>query len=484
MRVRAMAAVVLALPLLALPATPASAHPLGNFSVNRYSRIEVAPDRVTLRYVLDLAEIPTLQDLAAAGVPADAPEETVSRAILAPRAERIGSNLHLLLDGAAATFRLADASLALPEGQAGLRTMRIALTLIAPLRVRDGMTIDYRDGNEAGRSGWHEVVLRGVDGVAMGESTVLDRDRSDELRRYPDDPTASPPNDDHAAARLRIGGAVSTATSALAPAATTTRFAIDRTADQLTGFLRRGPGTDLGALLAALAVAAFLGALHALGPGHGKAIVGAYLVGSRGTPLHAVLLGGTVTATHTAGVYALALLTLLAAPYVLPERLYPILGVASGLLVVAIGLSLAWSRMRRLRAHGHDRHGHAHGHEHDHAHGHDHAAGGASLRSVLALGVSGGVLPCPTALVVLLAAISFHNAALGMALVAAFSAGLATVLTGIGLLMVGGGRALARSRAAATLGSWRLVRAVPVLSAVAVAVAGVVIAFDAARALG
>lgn len=247
-------------------------------------------------------------------------------------------------------------------------------------------------------------------------------------------------------------------------------------------------------------MAASLGALHALGPGHGKALVGAYLVGSRGTASQALLLGATVTATHTAGVYALGIVTLAAAPYVLPERLYPMLGVISGVLVVGIGASLAYRRALALIGRDPKRLTHAADHQHaddpgqppDHAHQHDRDVGHQqehphphavpSLRSLFALGVSGGLLPCPTALVVLLAAISFHNAALGMALVAAFSAGLAAVLTGIGLLVVAGGRVIARSRAN-RVASWRLVRALPALSAMAIAVAGIVIALDAMRAL-
>lgn len=470
----------LALALVAAFPAPASAHPLGNFSVNRYSRIELASDRVTLRYVLDLAEIPTIQELQAAGLPADAPAAAVARAILPSRAAAIAGGARLLVAGRAVAWDVRDSALAMPEGQAGLRTLRIALTLDAAVGARAGDAIDYRDANEPGRTGWHEIVIRGADGVGIAESSVPAEDRSDELRRYPADPTVAPPDLDRATAR--VGAVAVSAPAATAGAGTTARLAVDPGADRLTAFLRRGAHDDVAALLAALGVAAVLGALHALGPGHGKSIVGAYLVGSRGTPLHALLLGATVTVTHTAGVYALGLLTLVAAQYVLPERIYPVLGLLSGLVVVAIGASLARSRLGALRR-GHD-HGHRHDHEHEHAHdhGHDHGPRGVSLRSLLALGVSGGLLPCPTALVVLLAAISFHDVALGMALVAAFSAGLAAVLTGIGLAMVGASRALARSRSARRVASWPILRVVPVASAVAIAVAGLVIALDAVRA--
>ncbi len=259
------------------------------------------------------------------------------------------------------------------------------------------------------------------------------------------------------------------------------RFAIDASADALTAFLRSGDA-DLRSLAAALLVAMILGAVHAFGPGHGKAMVAAYLVGSRGTPAQAVILGTTVTVTHTAGVYLLGAVTLVAAQYVLPERLYPILGLASGILVVAIGLGLLRSRVAALRAPTHDdARDHAHGHVHGDKPGEHRHTVGVGLRGLLALGISGGLLPCPTALVVLLAAVSFHNVALGMVLVAAFSVGLAAVLTGIGLVFVFGQRAIARRGTLARLAGSAAARAVPIASAAAVTLAGVLIAIGAAR---
>jgi ABC-type nickel/cobalt efflux system permease component RcnA len=327
------------------------------------------------------------------------------------------------------------------------------------------------------------VVAIGRDGVTLAESSVPSADVTDELRRYPADPAVAPLDVDRATATIRLRMVAQSANTLEAPDSAVTRLGIDRGVERLTGLLRAGWTGDVAALLAALLAAAFLGAVHALGPGHGKSIAGAYLVGSRGTAWHALLLGGTVTATHTAGVYALGTLTLVAAPYVLPERLYPILGALSGVLVVVIGLRLAWSRLRALRAHAPAVEGRHRLDETHHGHDHPHVASGASWRPVMALGVSGGLLPCPTALVVLLAAVSFHNVALGLALVAAFSAGLAAVLTGIGLLMVGGGRALARSGAARRMRSSAAIRIIPALSALAVAVAGLVIALGALRAL-
>ncbi len=470
----------IALALLALLPLAASAHPLGNFSVNRYSAISVRGDGLTLRYVLDLAEIPTLQELNAAGIDPLSSSAEVSGRLLAAKTAELAAGAQLTLSGRGVRWSAHEASLELIDGQAGLRTMRVVLTLVAPDRPADGSALAYRDANYPGRIGWHEVVLRG----SIAESSVPAQDATDELRAYPTDPATPPLDRDRATATVRIGVAAGSADTALAGGSA--RFAVDRTIEQLTGVLRDERLDALG-LVAALFVAAALGAVHALGPGHGKALVGAYLVGSRGTARHALLLGATVTATHTAGVYLLGLITLLAARYVLPDRLYPILGIVSGGLVIAIGLGLGRARIIALgneRAHTRE---HAHGHGHDHRGADDHARHShdapLSLRGLLGLGVSGGLLPCPTALVVLLAAVSFHNVPLGMMLVAAFSVGLAAVLTGIGLALVWGRHWIARSHAARRFAGSRLVRVLPIVSAAAITIAGALIALDAARTI-
>jgi len=356
-------------------------------------------------------------------------------------------------------------------GQAGLKTLRVTIDLDAP-GARDGSRIEYRDATFEGRIGWHAVVIQG----AVRNASVAPTDPTDELRTYPSDPGATPPDIIMATATVDLA-AVGLADPGRALAGAP-RFAIDTSADQLSAFLRSG-SSDIGALLAALIVAMFLGALHALGPGHGKAMVAAYLVGSRGTASQAVILGSTVTVTHTIGVYLLGAVTLVAAQYVLPERLYPILGVLSGVLVAVIGLGLLRARWLGLRAATHEDHEHEHTHgDGEGQHRHD---GPVGLRSLLALGISGGLLPCPTALVVLLAAVSFHNVLLGMILVAAFSVGLAAVLTGIGLAFVWGQRVVVRKPTLVRFAGTAAMRALPVLSATAITVAGLIIAISAAR---
>jgi ABC-type nickel/cobalt efflux system permease component RcnA len=209
-------------------------------------------------------------------------------------------------------------------------------------------------------------------------------------------------------------------------------------------------------VLVLLLLAAFgWGALHALSPGHGKTMVAAYLVGTHGTTRDAVALGAVVTATHTAGVVALGLVALGLSAWVLPEQLYPWLTLVSGLMVVGVGIAVL---RRRARRHHH------HHHDHDHLH----------RRSLLAMGASAGLIPCPSALVVLLGAVSQHRIGLGLVLIVAFSAGLAATLTGLGVAVVHAGKALARLPV-----PQRLASAVPALSAALIVVVGVALTVQA-----
>jgi nickel/cobalt exporter len=417
----------------------AQAHPLGNFTVNRFARVEVAGDRLYIRYVLDLAEIPTYQ----------ARQEGVDPAVYAARLAR---GLHVSLDGRRVVLRPSAHALAFPRGAGGLRTMRLEVILRGPLVAHAGRVVVH-DTNFADRIGWREIVLG-----AHAHSI------SDELRAYPKSLLQSPlattsvsatvaPTDDPAPE-------LSSGSSLEAP---------DRVAD--SGFTRLIGRRHLSALviLASHAAALFWGATHALSPGHGKTIVTAYLVGRRGTPRDAAVLGAIVTVTHTIGVFALGLVTLALSQWIVPDRLYPWLNAVAGLSVVLIGAAVLRARVRDwLHARAHRR-AHAHGHDHHHhEHGHSHAPEpGSGFRGLLAVGVSGGILPCPSALVVLLAAISLHRVAFGLVLIVAFSLGLALSITGIGLVAV-----VAKSAFARRSFDGLLIRALPAASAVVILAAG------------
>jgi ABC-type nickel/cobalt efflux system permease component RcnA len=412
---------------LVLPAA-ASAHPLGNFTINRFSRLEVAGPHLYVDYVLDLAEIPTFQ----AGR-IDAPGF----------ARRIARAAQLTVDGRRVQLVPVEWALAHPDGAGGLKTTRFEVILRGP-RLAGRSSVNYVDRNYADRIGWREIVV--------GEAPS----RSHELRAYPKDLLSAPLEITRVRTSL-VPGTVLGIRPHLAPG--TSLRAPDRVAD--SGFASLVARDRLGVwvVLGSLAVALFWGAAHALSPGHGKTIVTAYLVGQRGTPRHAALLGLIVTVTHTIGVFGLGLVTLLLSRFIVPDQLYPWLNLASGVLVVAIGASVLRARWRH-RAHHHQHH-----HHHEH---------GLSRRSLVAVGVSGGLLPCPSALVVLLAAISLHRVGFGLLLIVAFSAGLALTITGIGLAAV-----LARSAFRRVNLDGRFVALLPAVSAFVILAAGVVMTIHA-----
>jgi len=421
---RKLVVVLFALAALVAPAA-AAAHPLGNFTVNRFSRVEVSGPRLYVRYVLDLAEIPTYQ---------------AGRIDAGTYAREIAQNARLSVGGKAAALRPVRTRLAHPRGAGGLDTTRLEVVLAGP-RLDGTSRIAYRDGNYRDRIGWKEIVV--------GADTPS---RSHELRTYPKDLLQSPLDQTSVTTDLAPGDgpdltpSVSSGRSLQAP---------DRVADSGFAGLVGRSHLSLLVILASLGAALFWGAAHALSPGHGKTIVTAYLVGRRGTVRHAGLLGLIVTITHTIGVFTLGLVTLALSQFIVPDRLYPWLNLVSGLLVVGIGASVFYSRWRHRRAH-------THGHDHHH-----HGEPDASFRSLLAVGVSGGLLPCPSALVVLLAAISLHRVAFGLLLIVAFSAGLALTITAIGCAAV-----LARGAFRRVSLEGPLVRLLPAASALVILAAG------------
>jgi nickel/cobalt exporter len=423
---RKLVVVLLALAALAAPAS-AAAHPLGNFTVNHFSRVEVSGPRLYVRYVLDLAEIPTFQ---------------AGRIDARTYAREIAQNARLSVDGKTAALRPVRTRLAHPRGAGGLDTTRLEVVLAGP-RLDGTSRVAYRDGNYRGRIGWREIVV--------GADTPS---RSHELRAYPQDLLQSPLDETSVTTNVAPGDgpdvppALSSGRSLQAP---------DRVADSGFAALVGRSHLSLVVILASLGAALFWGAAHALSPGHGKTIVTAYLVGRRGTVRHAGLLGLIVTITHTIGVFTLGLVTLGLSQFIVPDRLYPWLNLVSGLLVVGIGASVFYSRWQHRRVH-------AHGHHHHHHHSAD---PDPSFRSLLAVGVSGGLLPCPSALVVLLAAISLHRVAFGLLLIVAFSAGLALTITAIGCVAV-----LARGAFRRVSVDGPLVRLLPAVSALVILAAG------------
>lgn len=341
--------------------------------------------------------------------------------------------------------------------------MRLEILYDAPAPSLTAHAAYYRDDNYAGRLGWKEVVVQASQGATVLETTAPSESISGELRRYPEDLLLSPPNVTEARFRFTPGVTGEHRPAILGTAAVGFRVIQDRLAALMAQKER-----SLPVLAVSILVALALGALHALSPGHGKAVMASYLVGTRGTRRQALGLGLTITVTHTIGVFALGLVTLYAAGIITPERVYPWLALVSGLLILAIGTTMVVARTRAaLHSHPHD---HPH-HHHDHAH----APGRVSLGrgSLLALGVSGGLIPCPSALVVLLASVSLNRLVFGLLLIVAFSAGLALTLTAFGIALAGGIPLLRRlPRIGGLASTGRARRLLPVASAMVVALIG------------
>ncbi|MDX6532735.1 MAG: nickel/cobalt transporter (NicO) family protein [Gaiellales bacterium] len=449
-RLTALTLAALAL-VLALPST-AAAHPLGNFTINRYSLVELQRGEARVTFVLDIAEIPTFQALGAEPAQADADR------YLSEHAPGWAQRLHLTVNGTARMLTPSSGGTAtLRQGQGGLRTLRIELPLAASLPKQGVLSATYADDSFGDRLGWKEIVIRAGEGVVLTQSSAATRDASDMLRRYPSSLLSAPLDVRRASFDVRYGDGASVDVGASGSGATDTSVSLGG----FTSLIEHRQMT-IGFVLLALLIAMFWGAVHALSPGHGKSLVAAYLVGSRGTSRHAVALGIIVTITHTSGVFALGVVALQLSSVVTPEELYPWLSVTAGVMVVGVGAAILRRRLAARRGHDH----HHHGHEHHHHHHHHQEA--ITPRSLLALGVSGGLVPCPSALVVMLGAVALGRTAFGLVLVVAFSVGLAATLTAVGLVALHAHRLLDRVPSSRPLFQW-----IPVASALMVTLLGV-----------
>jgi nickel/cobalt transporter (NicO) family protein len=487
------AAVACGLAAVVFAAPPSAfAHPLGNFTVNQLAQVRIGDRDAQVHYILDQAEIPTFQQLQRYDADGSGAIDTAREEgqVLQGLLGEISSGLALTADGRTVPLGAPeDPQLSFPPGQGGLSLTRVEVSFAARLSA-EARRVELTNSAFTGHVGWNAIQILPGRGTDVS-SSVPATDPTNGLRAYPQTLLSSPPSDREASFEVRTGSGQVTAPQGLPGGEVTTNRALDGFANALAG------GNTHGLLIVFLLAAAFgWGALHALSPGHGKTLVAGYLVGARGTPRHAAILGLMVTATHTVSVFALGLVTLAASQYILPERLYPWLGVLSGLLVVGIGLTVMRSRFHRwrlLRARtaqereGGHHDGHADGHHHDHDddhHHHDRPDGPITTRSLIALGVSGGIVPCPSALVVLIAAISQHRIGLGMVLILAFSLGLAATLIAVGLAVIYGGRLIARLRPERRIFGSRFVGALPAISASVIVIAGVLITSRAIPQLG
>jgi nickel/cobalt exporter len=460
-----------------------SAHPMGNFSVNHYAKLQLEPDGAEILFVLDLAEIPTFELLQKWGLTATSPKSELQVKAVAEAREWV-KQLSVKSDGKPVAARFLSSEMVMADGAGNLPVMRVSTRL--KVAAAPGK-LEYSDGTYPERTaGWKEVVVVAKNGAGIKTSTAGPKDISQGLTAYPQDATVAPPQDLNASVvwvAAPVANPVITETNHPEPAAPPVAVPVPtaptvaepnsmgqvRRNDFLSKALKGGEiGWGLG--FACIAVAFWFGALHAMEPGHGKTMVAAYLVGAKGTMKHAVFLGGMVTFTHTISVFFLGLVTLFLSQYIMPDKISKVLGVVSGLTILYLGGMLLYKRSRGLTGHddGHHHHhhhdefaddgdmafpAHSHDHDHDHDHSHSHSHGGlthrhdghthshlpegdVTFKSLVALGASGGLVPCPSALVLLLSAISIGRTGFGLLLLLSFSLGLALVLMAMGLLVV------------------------------------------------
>ena len=508
---------------LALPAV-ASAHPLGNFTINRYNGLTVAPAWTHVDRVVDMAELPTVQarqemDTNRDGAVAndEAAAWATSTCAAAP------STLTLNVAGQPAALRPTGVGMTFAPGQAGLQTLRLACTYISEHpAVAAGTTIAFDDASYPNRVGWREVVVAGSATQLTGADAFISGS-SDRLRSYPTESDGTiraqtsaqfsvQPIDGVTATQPTVSETVPLDSSpdaivqATAAAAAVPGGVADLPAE--LGAILQAGDLSLPAILLAFVVAGLVGAFHAVTPGHGKTLMAAYLVGSRGTSRHALALGLTVTISHTVGVLVLGAIVLVADAALPSERLLPMLGLASGIMVTLLGSVFLFQRVRAAmheRDHAREQereharqhaHGHEHSHSHDrapdrapehndagwHSHGlvrHTHLPstdGPLRTRNLIALGLIGGLVPSASAILILVGSIAAGRPALGMALTVAFGAGMALVLVGVGVMLVRA-RSLIERIPSARLG--RALSYAPLVTAITFLVVGVAITVQA-----
>ncbi|GAA3395983.1 High-affinity nickel-transporter [Cryptosporangium minutisporangium] len=430
-------------------ADPAEAHPLGNFSVNQLAALTFSPERVDVRAVVDAAELPTLQEKPAVDRDRDGSPSTAERAAYAGTAcAALARGFTVRVGGARVPWTVASAAFGYEPGSAGLTTSRLTCELTGPAGLGSPAAVDVGSAYRTDRVGWREITAVGR-GVALVDSPLPTTDSSNELRSYPADLLNSPLDVRSASFRTRPGGASTfdAEAPAVADGSVFARWtaAADETLRSMLGRSELTPTVGILAVLLALA----LGAGHAALPGHGKTVMAAYLAGRRGRRRDALVVGATVTLTHTGGVLVLGLVLTTVAGLA-GETALGYLGVASGVLVAAVGTGMLVSARRR-RAHGHS-HGHGHSNSHSHSHGHGHGPGHShspdhshgpehgptrpGRAGLIGIGIAGGLVPSPSALVILLGAIGLGRTAFGVLLVVGYGLGMAGALTAAGLALI------------------------------------------------
>jgi nickel/cobalt exporter len=509
---------------------------LGNFTINQYCGLKLTHDALAVHYVVVYGQLPALRELHLADADGNGVTSQEERdAYVGTLVPGFAQDLRLRVNGVRVPLHAVHWTSSLPVEQGGF-SLRVDVDLAAILPIASGNTpalLEFDNENYAGRLGWHEIVVEPASGVSLFDTNAYSNSLTDGLVDALQSLPADGPLDERAVHVSFISGPMPPHARALSArmnspvpttAATSPAIATENSGgSEITWIAQHtrqlidaisGHTVEPRVLLLALLGALLLGAVHALSPGHGKTIVGAYLIGSRGTPRHAAFLGLVVTITHTLGVFALGFATLYASRYVVPEKLFPILSLVSALLILGMGIVLLVQRGRIARnalsqaasssfatfqavsalasgvgvtrgyvfsrsAPAFDPTMHSHGGGPMHSHLPPGAKGEkVTWKSLLALGISGGLVPCPSAMVLLLAAVALNKTAYGMLLVVAFSVGLAITLTVVGLAFL-----YARNRFSRPGVASRWTHVLPVLSAVMITALGLALCFGALKTL-
>ncbi|MDN5749139.1 MAG: hypothetical protein L0H64_11575, partial [Pseudonocardia sp.] len=337
--------------LLLVPVSPpqAQAHPLGNFTVNHYDGLTLYPDRVEVLAIEDSAEIPTVQQRRVTDTDGDGTVSGAEGAVYAAaRCAAMPADTRLGVDGTPVPLTVVSAVAEYPIGEQGLATTRLTCRLAASVDLSGRSTVTFTDTFAADRIGWREITAAG-EGLRIVASDVPAQSVSDELRAYPADLLSSPRDD--RSAQISVAPGSGTAAAPLVSLPGTGVGWLDSIGQSTERFLSGlAASRELSPVVAGLAVvmSLVLGAAHAALPGHGKTVMAAYLAGKQGTRRDAVVVGATVTVTHTAGVLVFGLLISLVAAFS-PVQAMRWLGVVSGLLVAVVGVALLRTALLRRR---------------------------------------------------------------------------------------------------------------------------------------
>ena len=449
-------------PILWLAIASAWAHPFGSNLYGHKTDVRVYGDRVEVDY---LAEIPTpvlLRELKSFMADIEAPVQADQDRHTEQMRTELSDGLRLLADGERLPWSQRECSETSGHGDSRF----IAYHVCVSAELTEGSrTLNLINGNRPDETALFSTEVWVGPAVVLDASSQIDVDHHGQIVADRSGVWLGDERERELRLSFRLRSDVGAAFQrgiqrpGDAGLAHSRRSLSSAEPDPLLSLVK-GDLTPKGVWLA-LIMALVLGAAHAFSPGHGKALVAAYLLGERKKVRHAVALGGIVTVTHTITVFALGGVALLLSEVLPPEHLLPWMELASGLLVLGVGVHLFRQRVLRPRSeHTHEHHSHSdHDHDHDHHHDHHHdcdhphdhhgmdEAAHAALhaeemakvstpRDVIAMGISGGLAPCPSALVLLLTAISFHRVAFGLVLVAVFSFGLAFVVTAVGVTVV------------------------------------------------